>query len=233
MILVSFIIRKCLLYLDIHSTDSSLLFYNFRFYFARDERNRTGRFLGDLVYIDLFRFHCYLLYVDKREDPKGTSQSSLKYSEDPTDKQSSTVNPSSRRNPGRIPPLETTVRENGLYRRNDGVGRSNGDDRIPLILDPPRRSRPGDVNASASLPQYDRSNNQREYTIPTRKRSEPGESGDAGYYVGRSPEHEQSLPYVEYCTALFHSNPWLLVFTCLYFDALPSFNCCFSIIVSN
>lgn len=96
----------------------------------------------------------------------------------------------------RIPPLESTIRENGLYRRNDGVGRSNGDDMIPLILDPPRRVRPGDVTASADLPQYERPN-EREYPVATRKKSGPGESGDAGYYVGRSSEHEQPLPYVE------------------------------------
>lgn len=132
----------------------------------------------------------------------------MKYSEDPLERQSSTVIPPPRRSFGRVPQLETTVRDNGLYRRNDGVGRSSGDDMTPLILNPPRRSRPGDVNASASLPQYDRSN-QREYPITTRKRSEPIESGDAGYYVGHSPEHEQSLPYVEYCTALFHLSRWL------------------------
>jgi hypothetical protein len=109
----------------------------------------------------------------------------------------------------RIPPLESTIRENGLYRRNDGVGRSNGDDMTPLILDPPRRARSGDVTASADLPQYERPD-EREYPVATRKRSGAGERGDAGYYVGRSPEHEQALPYVEYFTGLSHSNRWLL-----------------------
>jgi hypothetical protein len=60
-----------------------------------------------------------------------------------------------------------------------------------------RQPRSGDVNTSASLPQYHRPTD-KEYPTPIRKRSGPGESGDVGHYVGYSPEHEQPLPYVEY-----------------------------------
>ncbi len=57
------------------------------------------------------------------------------------------------------------------------------------------------MNASASLPEYNRPND-KEYPISTRKKSGPGESSDAGYFVGYSPEHEQPLPYVEYFTSM-------------------------------
>lgn len=171
--------------------------------------NSRSLSLADLVYLDLYIYIVLIVVsnVEKREDPKGTSNSSLKYSEDPTEKHAPAVIPSPRRNVSRAPPLESTIREN--YRRNDGVGRSNTDDMTPLIVDPPRRVRPGDVTASADLPQYERSNG-RDYPVVTRKRTGPGGSDDAGFYVGRSPEHEQSLPYVEYFTALCHPNRWLL-----------------------
>jgi len=147
--------------------------------------------------------------VEKREDPKGTSQASLKYSEEPT--QQSTVIPLPRRNFGRVPPPETSIRDNNLYRRSGG---RNGDDVTPLISiqNQQRQPRLGDVNAPASLPEYNRPNG-REYPIPTRKKSGPGESGDVGSYVGHSPEHEQPLPYVEYFTSVsfFYLDRWLLV----------------------
>jgi hypothetical protein len=131
-------------------------------------------------------------HVEKREDPKGTSQPSIKSFDDPTERQQ----PLPRRNFGRPPSSEPKTYDNNLYRRNDGVG----DDTTPFISNQ-RQPRSGDVNAPASLPRYNRPN-EKEYPVPTRKRSGPGESGDAGYYVGRSPEHEQPLPYVEYFTSV-------------------------------
>jgi hypothetical protein len=143
--------------------------------------------------------------VEKREDPKGTSQPSLKYTEEPTEpQQPPTAVPLPRRSTGRAPTLESTVRDNDLYRRN-------GAETAPFISNSnqQRQPRPGDVNASASLPEYNRPND-REYPISTRKKSGPGESSDAGYFVGYSPEHEQPLPYVEYFTfmcSFFQSGP--------------------------
>ncbi|CAF1484802.1 unnamed protein product, partial [Adineta steineri] len=60
---------------------------------------------------------------EKREDPKGTSQTSLKYSEEPLQQQQLTALPSPRRNFGRIPPLERTTHGTGNL----------GDDMDPLI----------------------------------------------------------------------------------------------------
>ncbi len=107
--------------------------------------------------------------------------------------------PLPRRIINRIPPLEPSIRDNNLSRR---TGESNGDD-IPFISNqnPQRQPRPGDVNASASLPQYNRPN-EREYPVSTRKRTGPSGSSDAGSYVGHSPEHEPPLPYVEYFTSV-------------------------------
>jgi hypothetical protein len=139
--------------------------------------------------------------VEKREDPKGTSQASLKYSEEPTQQQQqSKAIPLQRRNLARIPQSEPPIRDNNLYRNGDG---SYGSDMAPLLSNPNQRQlRPGDVNTSASLPEYNRPND-KQYPVSTRKKSGPGESGDVGHYVGRSPEHEQPLPYVKYFTSVF------------------------------
>lgn len=141
--------------------------------------------------------------VEKREDPKGTSQTSIKSTEEPIIQQPIVI-PTSRRSIGRPPPLEPVVHDNRVYRRSSG---SNGDEVAPLISNQnlQRARRSGDVNASASLPEYNRPND-KEYPISTRKKSGPGESGDAGYYVGHSPEHEPARPYVKYFTAV----PFLL-----------------------
>ena len=136
----------------------------------------------------------------KREDPKGTSQASLKYTEEPAQ---TTAIPTTRRSFGRPPPLEPATRDGSLNRRGGG---GIGDDRAPLLPTqiPSRQPRPGDVSTAASLPAYQRPAD-REYPIPARKKSGPGDSGDAGYYVGYAPEHEQALPYVKRC-----SPPYLL-----------------------
>jgi hypothetical protein len=76
-----------------------------------------------------------------------------------------------------------------------------GDDMAPLIPNQ-RQPRPGDVSSSANVPEYNRPN-EREYPVPTRKKSGPAESGGFDYYVGYAPEHEQPLPYVEYFTDPF------------------------------
>jgi hypothetical protein len=131
-------------------------------------------------------------HVEKREDPKGTSQPSIKSFEDSTERQP----PPSKRNFGRTPSSEPILRDNSLHRRTGGVG----DDTMPFVTNQ-RQPRPGDVNAPASLPRYNRPN-EREYPMSTRKKSEPGESGDVEYYVGRSPEHEQPLQYVKYFTSV-------------------------------
>ncbi|CAF0858917.1 unnamed protein product [Adineta steineri] len=109
---------------------------------------------------------------EKREDPKGTSQTSLKYSDEPLQQQQLTALPSPRRNFGGILPLE---------RPTHGTG-NLGDDMVPLISHPnhQRPIRFGDVNASMNLS---------EYRISTRNRSRPG---DVGRYVGLTPE--QPLP---------------------------------------
>ena len=131
-------------------------------------------------------------HVEKREDPKGTSQPSIKSFEESTERQQ----PLPRRNIGRTSSTEPILRDNSLNRRTGGVG----GDTQPFVTHQ-RQPRPGDVNAPASLPRYNRPN-EREYPMQTRKRSEPGESGDVEYYVGRSPEHEQPLQYVEYFTSV-------------------------------
>jgi hypothetical protein len=117
-----------------------------------------------------------------------------------------------RRNFGRSPLPEPTIRDNNnLYRRNGGLG----DDTSPFISNP-RQPRPDDVNASASLPQYNRPN-EREYPVATRKKSGPGQSGDVEYYVGHSPEHEQPLPYVSNISLpcpFFLSGPVVAWLTC-------------------
>ena len=59
-----------------------------------------------------------------------------------------------------------------------------------------RQPRLGDVTSSAGLPEYHRPD-ERDYPVPTRKKSGPAESSGFDYYVGYAPEHEQPLPYVE------------------------------------
>ncbi|CAF0900929.1 unnamed protein product [Rotaria sordida] len=120
-----------------------------------------------------------------RVDPKGTSQLSLKYYEEPTEQQSSIVIPTPRRNFGRVPLSNLSTLDNNVYRHGNGSDGSILDDMAPLVSNQ-RQPRPGDVNASASLPEYNRYND-KEYPISTRKRNIPGESDDVGY----SQEHEQ------------------------------------------
>lgn len=134
--------------------------------------------------------------VEKREDPKGTSQTSIKYTEEPPHK--ALVIPSVRRDSNRIPPLEPVKTDTRLYRRS-----GTDEDILPLISNQntQRPSRTSDVSGLASVPEYKRSNS-KEYPIITRKKSGPSESSDAGHYVGRSPEHEQLSPYVKYFTTV-------------------------------
>ena len=134
--------------------------------------------------------------IDKREDPKGTSQTSLRYFEEPSQ---TTLGPIPRRNFDRIPPLERLTPDTTPYRR--GTDSLNGDT-IPLVSTQARQrpSRLNDVITTGNLPVYNRSN-ERDYPISTRNRNGPSENEDAGYYVDYSPEHEQiSLPYVPYFT---------------------------------
>lgn len=161
--------------------------------------------------------------VDTREDPKGTSQTSLKYSEEPLPQQSTAV-PPIRRNYGRIPPLEPINRDSSAYRRGTG---NTADDMAPLVSNYNQRRQPrlGDASASANRPEYNRPND-REYPRSTRKRSGPGENNDVGHFVGYSSEHEQPLPYVGYFTSVPScSGPVIaslpcLVFVCLYANIL-------------
>ena len=74
--------------------------------------------------------------------------------------------PPPRREYTRVPPPEPSTRDSSLNRRG-------GEERAPLIPSQ-RQTRPGDVSSSAALPEYPRPN-EREYPIPTRKRS--GTSG--------------------------------------------------------
>ncbi|CAF2845073.1 unnamed protein product [Rotaria sp. Silwood2] len=127
--------------------------------------------------------------TELREDPKGTSQSSLKYSDEPTERHQTIVTHKPRQGATRPPPPEPSRRDTSLPRHGGGT---NGDDMAPLILNQ-RQPRPGDVTSSATLPQYPRPN-EREYPAPIRKRSGPSESSGFDYYVGYAPEHEQPLP---------------------------------------
>ncbi|CAF0898920.1 unnamed protein product [Rotaria sordida] len=122
---------------------------------------------------------------ERRVDPKGTSQLSLKYYEEPTEQQSSIVIPTPRRDFGRVPLSNLSTLDNNVYRHGNGSDGSILDDMAPLVSNQ-RQPRPGDVNASASLPEYNRYND-KEYPISTRERNIPGESDDVGY----SQEHEQ------------------------------------------
>lgn len=124
-----------------------------------------------------------VFHVDKREDPKGTSQTSLKFAEEPA--KPTIFPPTHRASASRPPPLEP------VNRRTASVG----DDRAPL-LPIQRQARSGDVAAPSSLPQYHRPMD-REYPVPSHPRNRPGSSGDIGNYVGASSEHQQALPYVE------------------------------------
>ncbi len=188
-------------------------------------RRKKNKIVNSRNCVDVY-IHIVLIVVsnvEKREEPKGTSQTSLKYWEQPLPQslpQPSTAVPLTRRNLGGIPPLEPATRDNSLYRRGPG---SSVDDMVPLISiqNQPRQPRLGDVSASANLPEYHRPN-ERDYPRPTRKKSGPGESGDVGSYVGHSPEHEQPLPYVGYFTSVsFCTGPVLALLTRLFFvDAL-------------
>lgn len=148
---------------------------------------------------------CFISNVERREDPKGTSQSSLKYSDEPMDTQPVTRVPPPRRDLGR-PPLETMTRENNLPRRG------GAEERAPLIPSQ-RQTRPGDVSSSAALPEYPRPN-EREYPIQTRKRSGPAESDGFDYYVGYAPEHAQPLPYVDILSLLPLPYPCVAITAC-------------------
>jgi hypothetical protein len=127
----------------------------------------------------------------------------LRYSDEST--QQSTAIPPPRRISGRPPPLEPIIRDNNSHRRggSGSGGASVYEITSPLITNENqfRQPRSGDVNTAASLPEYHRPTD-REYPLPTRKKSGPSESTDADYYVGYSPEHEQPLPYVEYLTSV-------------------------------
>ncbi|CAF1432008.1 unnamed protein product [Rotaria sp. Silwood1] len=127
-------------------------------------------------------------HTEKREDPKGTSQSSLKYSDEPTEQHGTAIH-IPRQGGSRVVPPEPSKRDTSLHRRGGGT---NGDDMAPLIPSQ-RQPRLGDVTSSATLPQYPRPN-EREYPIPPRKRSGPSESSGFDYYVGYAPENEQPLP---------------------------------------
>ncbi|CAF1202107.1 unnamed protein product [Rotaria sordida] len=124
--------------------------------------------------------------AEMREDPKGTSQSSITYVDGPTEQRQTTTIHLPRPGVTRVPPPEPTRRDTSLHRR---IGGSHGDDMAPLIPNQ-RQPRPGDVSSSATLPQYIQST-EREYPITTRKRSGPSESSGFDYYVGYAPEHEQ------------------------------------------
>jgi len=146
----------------------------------------------------LFIIFIVVYYVEEREDPKGTSQSSLKYSEEPFNPPSTSI-PIKRRNPNQLPPLEQTNRG---YRPMGVDNGSISDDQHPLIKDrnPIRQARFDDVNAAASLPQYSRSD-AKKYPLSINKRTyENTDNTDARFYTGHSPEHEQALPYVNYST---------------------------------
>ena len=139
---------------------------------------------------------CCFVYVANREDPKGTSQPSLQYSEEPAKPTPSTLPaPSARRSSDRVPPLEPVRRGSSMSRQGAGSIR---EDTAPLLpaQAPQRQPRAGDVRGSGTLPAYQRPTD-REYPVRTRSRSRTGDSGDIGHYVGYPPEHDQPLPYVK------------------------------------
>lgn len=143
--------------------------------------------------IDLSAEPLYVIlvsHVERREDPRGTSQSSLKNADELS--QPTTVRPAPRRGAGRGTQPETIIRDSSLTQR--GVG-SLGDD-TTLLLPSYRQPRPGDVSTGTNLPEYGRSMG-RDYPMPARKRSTPAESSGFDYYVGYPPDHEQPLPYVD------------------------------------
>ncbi|CAF1010142.1 unnamed protein product [Adineta steineri] len=121
----------------------------------------------------------------KREDPKGTSRTSLPYTDEPNQTQ---ITPKPRQKPGHGSRPDPSIRDNSLPRQG---GRIMGDDMAPLI--DRRQPRSGDVNASANLPDYNRPN-ERRYPSTSRTRNDPADSEGFDYYVGYAPEHEQPLP---------------------------------------
>lgn len=135
--------------------------------------------------------------VEKRQDPKGTSQTSLKYSEDPTHHQTSTVIPVPRRSFSRGLSSTSSTLESGVYRQvdtNNGHG-TIVTDRSPLMSDQ-RQYRPGDVNAPTNVVEYNQYTD-REYTIPPRKQTRTSDIDDIGYYVGQIHDDEPPRTYVE------------------------------------
>ncbi|CAF3713442.1 unnamed protein product [Rotaria socialis] len=132
----------------------------------------------------------------ERYDPRGTSQASLKYSEEPTERQPSTITPTPRRSFSRVPPPNSSTRDSFVYRPIDG-SRSHVttlDDMSPLGSNQiqQRQSRFGDVNASASLPERNRQDD-KQYTVSPRKKSRAAERDDVGYYAGQTQDYEQPL----------------------------------------
>ena len=143
--------------------------------------------------------------VDKREDPKTISQSSLKYSEEPTSRQSFTI---PRRGFDHVRSLESSRLNNGAYTYDGEVAETTGTDTTPFIPNqqPRRHSRLDDVNSSTILPEHHESSD-RDYLVPTRKTGGLSENSDAEDYVGYIPEHERSLLYVKYFT-FWSSSDW-------------------------
>ncbi|CAF3914644.1 unnamed protein product [Rotaria magnacalcarata] len=137
----------------------------------------------------------------ERDDPRGTSQASLKYSEEPTERQPLTIIPTPRRSFSQVPPPNSSTRDSFVYRPMDGSGShvTTLADMSPLGSSQiqQRQSRFGDVNASASLLERNRQDD-KQYTVPPRKKSRSAERDDVGYYAGQTQDYEQSLAYVEY-----------------------------------
>lgn len=59
------------------------------------------------------------------------------------------------------------------------------------LINHDRQTRPGDVTGAGRLPDYHRPND-REYPVPTRKRSGPAENAGIEYYTGYGPEPAQN-----------------------------------------
>lgn len=156
----------------------------------------------------------------------------MRYSDEST--QQLTAIPTPRRNLNRIPPLEPVTRDNNLYRRGGSGSGNINDSASPLLINQNqlRQPRPNDVSTATSLPQYHRPTD-REYPIPTRKKSGPSENTDAEYYVGYSPEHELPLPYVEYATtvSLFFLGPVAFAPLTRLFSAYALVSCCLSFVL--
>lgn len=132
--------------------------------------------------------------VEKREDPRGKSQASLVYTDEGNP--SYPIQPKPRTSNIRPANTEPFVRDSSTSRRPVGMtSLGGGDDMAPLISHE-RQSRPGDVTGAGRVPEYHRPN-EREYPIPTRKRSGPAESDGFVYYAGYGPDSvPQASPYV-------------------------------------